>query len=125
MLSTISKIFGSVLLVLGIAGFIPAWAPEGELLGIFHVDTLHNLIHLGSAAAALAAGFISQEASQMYFRVFGFIYALVAILGLIYMENDILGILANDLADTLLHVLIAGTALVLGFSKTEKAALKT
>lgn len=115
MLRTISKIFGLVLLAIGVLGFIPGATPDDDLLGVFHVDTLHNIIHLGSGAVALWAGFTSRKASRVYFQVFGLIYALVALLGLVYADEDILGLLANNTADTWLHVVIAGSALVFGF----------
>jgi hypothetical protein len=115
MLSTTAKVFGLVLFLIGVLGFVSGAAPDNHLLGIFHVDALHNLIHLGSGAVAIGAGFASEKASRSYFQIFGIIYALVAVLGFVYMDRDILGILANNMADNLLHVVIAGTALALGF----------
>lgn len=35
MLKTYAKVFGFVLLILGILGFVPALTPNGHLLGIF------------------------------------------------------------------------------------------
>lgn len=115
MLKTYAKVFGFVLLALGVLGFVPALTPNDHLLGIFHVDTLHNFIHFGSGAVALMAGYTSERASRTYFQVFGVVYALVAALGFVYMDREILGVLANNMADNLLHVVIAGTALYLGF----------
>ena len=115
MLKTVAKIFGIVLILTGILGFVPAFAPNNHLLGVFHIDTLHNFIHLGSGLAALTCGFLSVRAARLYFQIFGVIYALVAALGLAYMDNDILGVLANNMADVLLHVVIAGSALAFGF----------
>jgi hypothetical protein len=120
MLANISKVFGAVLLVVGLLGFVPALTPDGNLLGIFHVNTVHNLIHVLSGIAALAAGFSGYAYSKLYFQVFGVIYGLVAVLGLFYMDNDILGIVAHNTADLLLHVVIAGAALALGFGNVVK-----
>ena len=118
MLSKISKVFGAVLLLIGILGFVPGITSDGHLLGIFHVDTLHNLIHLSSGIAALVAGSKGDAASRLYFQVFGVVYALVAVLGFVYMDRDILGLVANNMADNLLHVAIAGSALYFGFAYT-------
>jgi hypothetical protein len=115
MLQNLAKVFGLVLLAVGIMGFISGFTPDDELLGVFHVDPLHNLIHLGSGAIALWAGYISRHASRMYFQVFGVIYALVAVLGFMAGDSDILGLVANNTADNWLHVVIAGSALFLGF----------
>lgn len=115
MLRTLSKIFGFVLLAIGIMGFIPTFTPDNHLLGIFHVDPLHNAIHLLSGAAALWAGYTSRHASRMYFQIFGVIYGLVAVLGIVSGDEDIVGLVANNTADIWLHVVIAGSALFLGF----------
>jgi hypothetical protein len=120
MFSTVAKVFGVVLLTIGVLGFIPALTPDDRLLGIFHVDPLHNLIHLSSGGVALWSGLTSLKASRLYFQVFGVVYALVAVLGFAYMEKDILDILANNMADNLLHVVIAGSALLLGFGPFDR-----
>jgi hypothetical protein len=110
-----AKVFGVVFLLVGVLGFVPALTPDGHLLGIFHVNTVHNLVHLASGAVALAAGLSSLKASLLYFQVFGIVYGLVAVLGFIYGDNAILGLVANNMGDNLLHVVIAATALYLGF----------
>lgn len=115
MLSSAAKAFGAVFLVLGVLGFVPGFTPDGHLLGIFDVDTFHNIIHLSSGVVALFAGFKSEAASRLYFQAFGIVYGLVAILGFVYMDREILGLVANNMADNLLHVAIAGSALTLGF----------
>ena len=52
---------------------------------------------------------------NVYFRVFGIVYALVAILGFFTGNGLLLGLISNNMADTWLHVLIAIVALALGF----------
>jgi hypothetical protein len=115
MLRTAAKLFGFVLLIVGILGFIPGATPDDHLLGVFHIDPLHNTIHLASGAVALWAGFTSRKASRMYFQIFGLIYGLVAILGFISGDQDVLGTVANNTADNWLHVAIAGVSLLIGF----------
>lgn len=115
MVTTMAKVFGVVLLAVGVLGFIPALAPDDKLLGLFHINAVHNVIHLASGAVALFAGFNGLKASRLYFQVFGVVYALVTVLGFVYMDEDILGIVANNMMDNILHVLIAGSALTLGF----------
>ena len=115
MIRTMAKVFGVVFLLIGVLGFVPALTPDGHLLGIFHVDTIHNIIHLASGAVALWAGYNSYRASKLYFQIFGVVYALVAVLGLFTGEGEILGLVANNGADVVLHLLIAASALALGF----------
>lgn len=121
MLKTAAKVFGAVFLLIGVLGFVPALTPDGNLLGIFHVNALHNVVHIASGLVALFSGFYAARAARMYFQVFGVVYALVAVLGFVYGDNAILGLVANNMADTLLHVVIAAAALYLGFGlKSDK-----
>lgn len=113
-----AKIFGAVLLLVGVLGFIPAFAPVGSdgmplLLGIFMVGAVMNIVHLLSGALALAAG-ASDRYARLYFQVFGVVYAVVTLVGFIQ-GNTVLGIMPVNLADNLLHALIAAVALYLGF----------
>ena len=125
MIKKLATVFGVVLLLVGILGFVPGVTnSDGMLLGIFHVNALHNIIHLLSGAVALYAGMTSAKTSKMYFQVFGIIYLLVAILGFVYGDKDILGLVSSNMADTWLHVVIAVVALYLGFAaKDEEAAV--
>jgi hypothetical protein len=118
MVRTAAKIFGVVFVLVGLLGFVPGLTTDGNLLGVFHVNLLHNIIHLASGIVALLAGFASLRYSKLYFQVFGVVYALVAVLGFISGDNDVVGLVANNMADNLLHVVIAVTALYLGFGKS-------
>jgi hypothetical protein len=120
-LKTAAVAFGIVFLLIGILGFVPAAAPHGMLLGIFHVNAAHNAVHLLSGIVALACGLTSASASRMYFRVFGVVYGLVAVLGLVQGEGELLGLIANNMADVWLHVAISVAALVLGFGVRDPA----
>jgi hypothetical protein len=116
MLQTAAILFGIVFLLVGVLGFVPGITTTGQmLLGIFYVNAEHNIVHLLSGAVALITGLTSTAAARMYFRVFGIVYALVAILGFFTGYGLLLGLISNNLADTWLHVLIAFVALVLGF----------
>ena len=54
-LKTFAWIFGVVFILIGVLGFVPALNPGGLLLGIFEVNSFHNLVHILSGIAALAA----------------------------------------------------------------------
>lgn len=116
MIKKAAIVFGVILLAVGALGFVPGiTTDDGHLLGLFHVNAVHNIIHLASGAVALWAGLSSLKASRLYFQVFGVVYALVALLGFVYVDQDILGLVASNTADTFLHVAIAVVALWLGF----------
>ncbi len=69
MVKTAAILFGIVFLAIGILGFVPSiTAPDANgmpmLLGIFHVNTLHNIVHLASGAVALLCGMSGAGASR-------------------------------------------------------------
>ena len=115
MVKTAAVLFGVVFLLVGILGFVPAVTKDQMLLGIFHVNAAHNVVHLLSGAIALFAGMTSAGAARVYFRVFGVVYGLVAVMGFMMGDGMLLGLISNNTADTWLHVVIAATSLLLGF----------
>jgi len=124
MLRMAAKVFGVVFIAIGLLGFVPALAPDDNLLGLFHINAAHNWVHIASGVVALIAGFYNVAAAKIYFQVFGVVYGLVAVLGFAYGDQPILGFIASNFADTLLHIVIAAAALYFGFGSPaqEKAA---
>ncbi len=111
-------VFGVVFLAVGVLGFVPGITSGGMLLGIFEVDALHNVIHLLSGVAAIAAASGTGAYARLYFKVFGVVYALVTVLGF-SMAGNVLGLIMVNMADNLLHVVIAAVALYIGFGMKE------
>ena len=109
---TAATIIGIVFVAVGILGFIPN--PLVSPTGLFAVNTAHNLVHLVSGLALLAGAFTAIGAS-MTLKVFGIIYAIVAILGLFITGNMLLGVILVNHADHWLHVALAVVILAAGF----------
>ena len=120
MLQKLAWIFGIVLLAIGILGFVPGITSDGMLLGIFQVDALHNVIHLLSGALAIGAAMGAGAYARLYFQVFGVVYALVTVVGFVQVDT-VLGFITVNMADNLLHVLIAAVALYAGFAMKDNA----
>jgi len=80
MLKKICVLFGFVFLALGALGFVPEITRGERLLGLFHVNAVHNNVHILTGLIALMAGFNTEHAAKMFFRVFGVIYGLIALL---------------------------------------------
>ena len=108
-------LFGIVLIIVGILGFIPQATPHGYLLGLFHVNTAHNLVHLISGIVAVLCSLNGAYASRLYFQIFGIVYGLLALLGFYYQNQPIFGIIANNVHDIWLHVVISVVSLYFGF----------
>ena len=117
MVKTMAVLFGVVFLLVGILGFVPAVTKDQMLLGIFHVNTAHNAVHLLSGVVALICGMMGIGAARMYFKIFGLVYAAVAVLGFMNPGEHVmlLGLISNNMADTWLHVAIAAVSLIIGF----------
>jgi hypothetical protein len=115
MVRTIAFIFGILFLIGGILGFMPAYAPNGMLVGCFYVNPAHNLIHLITGIIFLVVACKGLCATKIFFKIFGIIYVIVALLGLYYGDQPILGIIANNSADVGLHFVTGIIALLLGF----------
>src|SRR5437763_2969149 len=116
MVKAAAILVGLISLLIGIVGFVPAITPaNGMLLGIFHVNTAHNIIHLASGIVFLLCGMAGAGPSRTFFKIFGVVYALVAVLG--YMKGDgmLMGMVANNMSDVWLHVVLAVWMLFLWF----------
>jgi hypothetical protein len=114
MLKKLSLVFGVVFLAVGILGFVPGVTNDQyKLLGIFQVSGIHNWIHILSGVAAIL-GSKSDKYAQLYFRVFGIVYAAVTVIGFIQ-GDTVLGIFDINMADNWLHTVLAVVILAIGF----------
>ena len=127
MVKSAAILFGVVFLVVGILGFVPAATPPmadgngGMLLNLFHVNTAHNIVHLASGVVFLLCGLAGAGPSRTFFKIFGLVYALVAVLGFMKGDQPILGMIANNMPDVWLHVVLAVSMLFLGFVVKDNA----
>lgn len=120
MLKTLAMIFGVVFLLAGVLGFVPALTPDGTLFGL-EVNAAHNVIHILTGLLGLWWG-MTEAGGRRFFQVIGVVYAVVALLGFFYGDNDLLGFIAHNMADTYFHLVVAIIALVLGFGMKRRDA---
>jgi hypothetical protein len=124
MIKSAAILFGIVFLVVGILGFVPAVAPDEMLFKIFHVNAAHNIVHIASGIIFLLAAMAGVGAAKTWFKVFGIIYAVVAIWGFAVGTGNTLWVVSNNPAATYLHVVLAAVMLFLGFGTSAgKAAV--
>ncbi len=101
--TNVLKDLGGKLVVLGLFGFV-----NNPIFGIFHVDSLHNMIHLVTGGLALYVALSAPKHIALYGKVFGILYALITLLGFLLPggEGVILGLVTVNMADNFLHMII-------------------
>lgn len=118
--------YAIALALAGLLNYIPGLTDaQGRAFGIFALDIYDDMLHFASAAWAAIAAFTSRRASVLFFQIFGTLYLLDGLLGLItgsgYLDLGILiygvqnlpfgfKILAN-----LPHIVLGGFAAFTGF----------
>ena len=127
MVKTMGMLFGIVFLAVGILGFVPGVSnpgPDGMpmLLGIFMVNTVHSIVHIASGAVFLFASMAGAAGARLWFKIFGIVYALVAVMGFVVGDGMIFNLISNNKADTWLHVVLAAAMLLIGFAAPKQSA---
>lgn len=114
MVTKLAWIFAAIFLVIGVLGFVPGITSDGMLLGIFMVGMMHNLVHIVSGALLAYAAWKGASLSRLMFKVLGVVYAVVAVLGF-FSGDTVLGLIAVNMADNVLHIVLAAVFLYAGF----------
>ena len=122
----IARLVGIVFLLVGIAGFIPGLTTNlydglefagndgnAELLGLFQVSVLHNIVHMLFGIAGLALG-ATASGARTFLIGGGAIYLALFLLGLVGAGD---WIPSND-ADNWLHLLLGVAMIGLGVLTT-------
>jgi hypothetical protein len=125
-IQTVARLVGLVFLVVGVAGFIPGITTnlydglefaghdgDAELLGIFQVSVLHNIVHLlfGFAGLALSR---TISGSRTFLVGGGAIYLLLWLYGLIIDRDSDANFVPLDSADNWLHFGLGVAMITLG-----------
>jgi hypothetical protein len=78
----------------------------GQLLGLFQVNLLHNLVHIAVGAAMIAAAIAGVRAAKTANIGIGAVYLVLAIAGLAILGDNPLNIIALNGADNALHLVL-------------------
>jgi len=111
---------GGLFLLGGLLGFIPGVIKDDMYLGIFMVNTTHNLLHIASGTFFLVAAMFSETLTTWWFRIFGAFYAAMAIMGFVVGNGTILGLISNNMYDAWGHAGLALIMLVIGFAASRR-----
>jgi hypothetical protein len=125
---------GVAYLVMGIMGFIPALVSGsgamppsieklgvhsgfGYLMGLFPVNTPHNIIHIVTGVLGIASS-IALDSSRLFSGQLGIYYTTLALLGMIPIANTFFGLFPIYGTDVLLHGLTGALGVYFGFFAT-------
>ena len=109
---TVALVLGAVYLVVGVVGFVIVPGGEGDLLGIFPVNAVHNIVHI-VIGAALLYGATATTTAVMVSRIMGIVLVVVGLLGIAFPDG--FGILPLGGPDILLHLASGAVLLYIGF----------
>lgn len=104
----------------GLLGFVPGVVKDGMYLGIFMVNTPHNLMHVISGAIFLIAWILGTTITRLWFQILGIFYAVLSAWGFRVGEGIILGAIPNNRSDSWGHAGLALIMLVIGFLPATK-----
>ena len=93
-------------------------APDGMLLGLFPVDTYHNIVHLIIGAIGVATYMQKGLAPKPFCQIFGVVYVVLAILGY-FLADGMLGPIHLGGADVWLHAVVGLLLCYYGFVHKE------
>ena len=115
---TLALLFGVAFLAAGVLGFIPGITQDlgdikfagkdspAELLGIFQVSILHNIVHLLFGIAGIALSRTTANA-KMYLLYSGVIYVVLFVYGLFVGADDDANFVPINSNDDWLHLVLA------------------
>ena len=99
---------GSVLVLVGIAGFVM----PSPILGVFEVNALHSIVHLATGALTLLAATQGIGAMRTWGKLLGVAYLVVGIVG--FVSPGMYGLMHVNAPDNLLHLALAVVYLYVG-----------
>jgi Domain of unknown function (DUF4383) len=135
LVQVVAGLVGAVFLIVGIAGFIPGITThlyEGldfaghdgnaQLIGLFQVSVLHNLVHIALGIVGLALARTSSGA-RTFLIGGGIVYLALWLYGLIIDKDSSANFVPLDRADDWLHFLLGLGMIVAGVLTTRERAV--
>jgi hypothetical protein len=116
-------VFGIAFLLGGILGFVPGVTKDDMYFGIFMINTPHNILHIVSGMIFLVASVAGVGLARLWFRIFGMVYAAIAVAGFAAGDGMVFGFISNNLYDAWGHAGLALAMLLIGFTMAKQPAV--
>jgi hypothetical protein len=132
-LRVLAAVYAVLFAVVTSLNYIPGFTDaQGRTFGLFALDVFDDALHAASGLWAALAAWRSTRATLIFFRVFGPLYCLDGLLGLVTGSGYLdLGIVVNGVLDlplvtrilmNLPHIAIGGFAAVAGYGLARRWA---
>ncbi len=117
MIKRVAMVFGIIYLAAGILGMLPFLGgtfgmTPSNLLNLFSINLLHNVVHLALGIAGVAAA-SSEIRSRQYAQVVGVVLLLIGVVGIFDPLHSLLPLGGVDIA---LHLLSGAVLAYFGFT---------
>ena len=107
---TFVRSVGVLLIALGVLGYVPGLRLDGNLFGLLTTDGAHNVLHLLTGLAGVAAGFAANRlVARWYCAACTFVYSGVVLATLAGMSPAATRVILGP--DTVLHLGVAAMTL--------------
>lgn len=124
---------GIVFTVIGVVGFVLTSSMKlGEVFGVFDVDLVHNIFFVVTAALAFLAVLAARPRTfNLAFGVFYLVWGLAGLIPALYFPAGtygtdsglFLGIMHNNVADHILHLVAGALGLLVGMLPSREARM--
>jgi hypothetical protein len=100
--------WGIIFIAVGLLGYVSNPIIADSDTALFHADSVHNLVHIVSGVLFLLFGFAMPASAKGFLIVFGIVYLLLGVWGLVSFGTTGMGVLMGFLhvngADNFLHI---------------------
>jgi hypothetical protein len=136
LICTAATAVAAVFLVVGVAGFVPGLTTNygdmtfaghesgAELLGLFQVSILHNIVHLGFGAVGLALA-RTVSGARAYLIGGGAVYLVLWLYGLLIDQTTNANFVPMNNADNWLHFVLGIGLVGLGLATSPRRGART
>lgn len=121
MIKKFGVLWGFLFVLGGILGFVPAVTKDEMFLGVFMVNTPHNILHLASGLIFLIAAALGARAVRWWFIIFGLFYAAMSVIGFVVGDALIFNSISNSKVDSWGHGFLGLILFLAGFRSLQQS----